>query len=201
MHVAPDAVAVTGVDEGESDEDETDEQPGAVRADQPAGSGERRPRRRGRRGGRRRRGGPEDGLVGSIADELGPTSAPEATSAVADFDGYALEPALPVVQPESIAPLPELQPASHGQPEAAPRPSPEAETAQEAERAAARRRSTVREKVSFLVNAPPEAAAPATHSPPEEQPAPPAPAASAPEATETQPRRAGWWSRRFGNGE
>ena len=34
---------------------------------------ERRPRRRGRRGGRRRRGGPEDGLAGSIADELGPS--------------------------------------------------------------------------------------------------------------------------------
>ena len=49
--------------------------------------GERRPRRRGRRGGRRRRGGPEDGLAGSIADELGPTSAPEAARAVADFDG------------------------------------------------------------------------------------------------------------------
>jgi len=201
MQVAPDAVAVTGVDEGESDEDETDEQTGEVRADQPAGNGERRPRRRGRRGGRRRRGGPEDGLVGSIADELGPTSVPEATGAVADFDGYAPEPALPVLQPESIAPPPELQPASHSQPEAAPSPSTEAETAQEAERAAARRRSTVREKVSFLINAQPEAAAPVTHSPSEEPSAPPAPAASAPDATETQPRRAGWWSRRFGNGE
>ena len=72
-------VAISGetADEGESDEDESEEQPGAVRADQ-APDGERRPRRRGRRGGRRRRGGPEDGLAGSIADELGPTSAPEA---------------------------------------------------------------------------------------------------------------------------
>ena len=74
--------------------------PAPVRADQAAG-GERRPRRRGRRGGRRRRGGPEDGLAGSIADELGPTSAPEATSAVADFDGYSSQPSPPVIQPES----------------------------------------------------------------------------------------------------
>jgi ribonuclease E len=79
----------------------------------------------------------------------------------------------------------------------------------EAEKAAARRRSTVREKVSFLSNVQTETAAPVTQSQPEPapassstsiaEPAPqPAPAAS---ATETQPRRAGWWSRRFGGGE
>jgi ribonuclease E len=193
--IAPDAGAIAGTDEGESDEDESEEQPGVVRADQAAG-GERRPRRRGRRGGRRRRGGPEDGLAGSIADELGPTSAPEATSAVADFDGYsAPEPSVPVIQPESIAPTPEPQPADHGHGEA--RASTQEETAQEAERAA-RRRSTVREKVSFLVNAQPEATSPVTHSPPGPS-APPAPAEPASE--DTQPRRAGWWSRRFGNGE
>ena len=84
---APEVLEAVGIDDGESDEDESEEQPGVARTDQAAG-GERRPRRRGRRGGRRRRGGPEDGLAGSIADELGPTSAPEATSAVADFDGY-----------------------------------------------------------------------------------------------------------------
>jgi ribonuclease E len=193
--IAPDAGAVAAADEGESDEDESEEQPGVARADQAAG-GERRPRRRGRRGGRRRRGGPEDGLAGSIADELGPTSVPEATSAVADFDGYSNpEPALPVIQPESIAPTPEPQPADHGRQEA--RASTQDETAQEAERAA-RRRSTVREKVSFLVQ--PEATTPVTHSPPGPA-ASPAPAESASEATDTQPRRAGWWSRRFGNGE
>jgi ribonuclease E len=198
--IAPDAVAIADTDEGESDEDEAEEQPGQVRADQAAG-GERRPRRRGRRGGRRRRGGPEDGLAGSIADELGPNSVPEATNAVADFDGYnPPEPSLPVIQPESIAPppSPEPQPADHGQQEARAS-SPHEETAQEAERAA-RRRSTVREKVSFLVNAQPEATPPVTHSPPEPT-APAAPAEPASEATDTQPRRAGWWSRRFGNGE
>jgi ribonuclease E len=187
----PAPVAGAVADESESDEDESEDQPGAVRADQAAG-GERRPRRRGRRGGRRRRGGPEDGLAGSITDELGPTSVPEATSAVADFDGVSPEPSLPVVQPESIAP----QPADRGQPESA-----QEETAQEAERAA-RRRSTVREKVSFLVDAQPAAATPpADHSQPE-PPAAPAPAQPAAETTDdTQPRRAGWWSRRFGNGE
>jgi ribonuclease E len=201
--VAFDAVAIPGViaDENESDEDESEEQPGAVRADQAAG-GERRPRRRGRRGGRRRRGGPEDGLAGSIVDELRPASAPEATSAVADFDGSSSDRSLPVVQPESIAPSappPEQQSADRGPAEAAPAPT-EAETTQEAERAA-RRRSTVREKVSFLVDTQPDAAASANRSQPEPSAAP-APAQPASEATtETQPRRAGWWSRRFGNGE
>jgi ribonuclease E len=75
------------------------------------------------------------------------------------------------------------------------------ETAQEAERAA-RRRSTVREKVSFLVDAQPqpEAAAPPANL---NQPEPStAPAETAPEPNEdNQPRRAGWWSRRFGGGE
>jgi ribonuclease E len=199
--VAFEAVAIPGViaEEGESDEDESDEQPGAARADQPAG-GERRPRRRGRRGGRRRRGGLEDGLAGSISDELGPLSTPEATTAVADFDGGSAQPPLPVVQPESIAPPPEQQPVERAQPEAAHAPAQE-ETAQEAERAA-RRRSTVREKVSFLVDAQPDAAPSAGHSQPEPSPAPaPAPEVPASEAAnETQPRRAGWWSRRFGNG-
>ena len=194
--------AVDGVvaDESESDEDEAEDQPGAVRTDQAPG-GERRPRRRGRRGGRRRRGGPEDGLAGSIQDELGPTSAPEAATAVADFDGVPAEPYRPAMQPEPVAPSPSLHHADHVQPEPA-RHSTEAETAQEAERAA-RRRSTVREKVSFLVNAQPtEAAAPVSSSSQPEPPAPapvdePAPAAG----DDTQPRRAGWWSRRFGNGE
>jgi ribonuclease E len=96
---------------------------------------------------------------------------------------------------------PELQPAEHRQ-EEAPAPAPvQDETTQEAEKAA-RRRSTVREKVSFLVNAQPEAVPPVDHSPPE----PPAPTATEPAAgtaatEDTQPRKAGWWSRRFGNGE
>jgi ribonuclease E len=200
--VPSEAAAIPGVmaEENGSDEDEADEQPGQVRTDQAPG-GERRPRRRGRRGGRRRRGGLEDGLVGSIEDELRPASVPEATSAVADFDGNPSEPPLPATQPESIASPPEPQPADRGQPEAAPTPA-EVETAQEAE-TAARRRSTVREKVSFLVDAqPPAAAAPVSQSQPVEPAPAPAPAQPVPEPTrEAQPRRAGWWSRRFGGGE
>jgi ribonuclease E len=200
------AAAEALADESEFDEDESDEQPGVVRADQAAG-GERRPRRRGRRGGRRRRGGLEDGLAGSIVDELRPASAPESSNAVADFDGYSpsREPALPAIQPASIAAAPEPQLADHGQhddrgqQEAARTPA-EAETAQEAERAA-RRRSTVREKVSFLADTQPDAAASVNRSQPEPSAAP-APALPASETTtDTQPRRAGWWSRRFGNGE
>ena len=195
-------VAVPGgvADDSESDEEESDEQPGMVRADQPPG-GERRPRRRGRRGGRRRRGGPEDGLAGSITDELGPRADPEAAGAVADFDGYTASSSLPEVQPETVAAQPEQAPAERVQPEPARAPT-EVETAQEAERAA-RRRSTVREKVSFLVDAQPAAAAAAVN---DSQPVAPAPApVAAPQpaeaATDTQPRKAGWWSRRFGNGE
>ncbi len=138
-HVAAEAVEGAAADDGEADEDEADEQSGMARGDQ-AANGERRPRRRGRRGGRRRRGtGAEEGLAGSIADELGPASAPEATSAVADFDGgssYDL-------RRRSISPAPPEpsnrdQPAVDAQPEPVPSaPAPE-ETVQEAERAAAR---------------------------------------------------------------
>ena len=212
--------AVVATDEGESDEDESEET--QARNDQGPG-GERRPRRRGRRGGRRRRGGPEDGLAGSIADELGPTSAPEAAGAVADFDGAPQqqpwqeprqEPSrheqprheqprydqpLPEVQPESIAPQAAPQHVEHVPQETA-RAAVAEDTAQDAEKAAARRRSTVREKVSFLADAQPAAATPVDHSQPE--PPAPAPAQAAAEApTDTQPRKAGWWSRRFGGGE
>ena len=188
--IAADGDSEEGVEDSAGDSE--------VRTEQ-AANGDRRPRRRGRRGGRRRRGGPEDGLVGSIADELGPTSASEASGAVADFDGYSPESApLPEVQPESVAQAPEQQPVETYQPEPV-RTSGETETAQEAERAA-RRRSTVREKVSFLANAQPEAAPPLHHSPPEPSaPAAPEPAPAASE--DSQPRRAGWWSRRFGGGE
>lgn len=199
--VASDEAETAGAADGDSEESVEDgAEDGEVRAEQAAG-GERRPRRRGRRGGRRRRGGPEDGLVGSISDELGPTSAPEASGAVADFDGYSSEQApLPVVQPESVAQVPEQQPAEPHQPEPV-RTSSETETAQEAERAA-RRRSTVREKVSFLVNAQPEAATSQPVDPtPTEPPAPAAPEPAPAAAEDSQPRRAGWWSRRFGGGE
>ncbi len=200
-------------EEGEADEDDTEEQPSVARTDQ--AGGERRPRRRGRRGGRRRRGGTEDGLAGSIADELAPASMSEAESAVADFDGVSSESSPSIAQAEAQAEAlgqqPQLQPSANGQSSGHDQPlehsqhetthaSAQEEAAHEAEKAA-RRRSTVREKVSFLVNAQPEAAAPVNLSP-EPAPVAPAPAESTPEAaSDNQPRRAGWWSRRFGNGE
>jgi ribonuclease E len=195
--VASDEAEAVGAADGDSEEGAEDgAEDSEVRADQAAG-GERRPRRRGRRGGRRRRGGPEDGLVGSIADELGPASVPESTSAVADFDGYAPEPHVPA-QPESVAAPAEPQQAEYPQQEPVRAPAPD-ETAQEAERAA-RRRSTVREKVSFVVNPQPAEAAAMAHVDAQAEPAAPEPEQPAPES-EPQPRRAGWWSRRFGNGE
>jgi len=201
-HAAPQQPAeVAGADETDSDEDESEEQPSQARSDQPQG-GERRPRRRGRRGGRRRRGGPEDGLAGSIADELEPTAAPEATSAVADFDGYSSQAAQPAVYPETNAPSPEQPVANRPSQEEAARPVAEAEPHHEAEKAAARRRSTVRERVSFLAQ--PDVAPLANPGQAEPAPVPatePTRQPAAETTTETQPRRAGWWSRRFGGGQ
>jgi ribonuclease E len=199
--VVSDQVEAADVADGDGEEGVEDgAENGEARTEQAPG-GERRPRRRGRRGGRRRRGDPEDGLIGSIADELGPASAPEASGAVADFDDYTPAPApLPLIQPESVSQAPEHQPAEPPQPEPV-RSSGETETAQEAERAA-RRRSTVREKVSFPVTAQPDAAMPApVHHSSSEPTAPAAPEPAPAGSEESQPRRAGWWSRRFGNGE
>jgi ribonuclease E len=184
-------------EEGETEEDESEEQPGFARGDNQGG--ERRPRRRGRRGGRRRRGGGgerEDGLAASIGDEMTPPQPSEVETAVADFDGGASEPAPSLAQPEpAAASVPSLQPEHHVAEAATPAPE---EPAHESEKAA-RRRSTVREKVSFASSAPSETPAPIAHQAPD-------PAASAPEPAaetnaEAQPRKAGWWSRRFGGGE
>jgi ribonuclease E len=202
-------------DEAEADDEETEDQPGAARADQPQeqgqeqGQGERRPRRRGRRGGRRRRGGgagadggldnaldatSDEGLAGAISDEFAPLPMPEASEAVADFDGNGSPPSAPEAQPEPVAGPAEPRPmAATSEPEVA---SGAAE--QQSEKAP--RRSTVREKVSFLSADQP---APVTAS----EPPQPAPVEEAPETAPTaesaadQPRRAGWWSRRFGNRE
>ncbi|NVN86108.1 MAG: Rne/Rng family ribonuclease [Rhodopseudomonas sp.] len=198
-----------GVDDGSEGPDEQD---GELRTD-PAANGERRPRRRGRRGGRRRRGGPEEGLAGSIADELGPTAAPEAAFAVADMDGSGSVPEpreyeapreteMPRESAIAIAPEPQPalvseQPKIREQQPVGDEPTPaHDDSARDTDKA--RRRSTVREKVSFAVEARPEAENHATvESQPEASPAPqPEPAAA-----ESQPRKAGWWSRRFGGGE
>lgn len=212
MHVLPEGTeAVAAGDAEGGDEDEGDDQQGAARDDQ-AGSGDRRPRRRGRRGGRRRRGsgGPEDGLAGSISDELSPAATPEASEAVADFDSHDAEPTPSLAQPELVAEPPEWQPTEAAPVEAVAAPEREPavaaaeDTAAEGDRAQ-RRRSTVREKVSFASSPQPEPAAPALVQSPAEETAPaPEPAAAAPEpapaATAEAPTRKGWWSRRFGGG-
>jgi ribonuclease E len=185
-----DAAGLT--EDAENAGEEVGGQDGEARDDQ-SPDGERRPRRRGRRGGRRRRGGPEDGLVGSISDVLGPASAPEVVEAVADFDSASPAPERQArayeseSQPEHQAPQPEVTNSSvQARDEAVP----------ESEKAA-RRRSTVREKVSFVSEAAP--VAPVMQNQPESSA--PEPQHPAPDASdETQPRRAGWWSRRFGNG-
>ena len=183
-------------DEGDAEEDEGEEQPGLARGDN-QNNGERRPRRRGRRGGRRRRGNGEradDGLAGSISDELTPPAASEATDAVADFDGgNSPAPSLPEVQPEPIAPAHEPQFTGQSAPAAVSPPVAEVESEKPSPR-----RSTVREKVSFGTSAPvADAPAPVVPSTPETSPEP-APDA---DASDNQPRKAGWWSRRFGGGE
>ncbi|MGY4478957.1 ribonuclease E [Bradyrhizobium sp. USDA 3364] len=212
MHVLPEGTEAAAASDAEGEDDEGDEAQGAARDDQ-AGNGDRRPRRRGRRGGRRRRGtgGPDDGLAGSISDELSPSPAPEATDAVADFDSHDAEPAPSLVQPELVAAPPEWQPIEAAAPvEPVSAPAPEAataaveDTAAESDRAQ-RRRSTVREKVSFASSPQPEATAPTLVQGAAEEAAPaPEPAAASPEPASTAaaeaPARKGWWSRRFGGG-
>ncbi|MBR0855315.1 Rne/Rng family ribonuclease [Bradyrhizobium liaoningense] len=206
----PAMVAGEGEEDAESEQDgeEGEDQAAQARGEQ-QGSGERR-RRRGRRGGRRRRGGSgEEGLAGSIGDELAGNAPAEATDAVADFDGVGGEAAPSIAQdehttePELSQPEPrtEVQAEAPAQPE--PAPASVAAEEEPADDKAARRRSTVREKVSFLLSTQPEPATPVAEA--TEPVAPPAPAVEpAPEAaseTPAAPRRAGWWSRRFGGGE
>ncbi|WP_283810241.1 ribonuclease E/G [Bradyrhizobium sp. Gha] len=204
---SPEAAVAAGEGEEEADTEQDGEEgeEQAARGEQ-QGSGDRR-RRRGRRGGRRRRGGAEDGLAGSIGDELGGNPPPEAADAVADFDGAGSETAPLIVQSEHIAPVETSQPESQSDQvpvETPVRSAPPAAIAEEepaVDDKTTRRRSTVREKVSFLSSSPSEPATPTATAP--EPVAPPAPEPTPEAAAEppAAPRRAGWWSRRFGGGE
>lgn len=198
------AVAGEGEEDAEAEQDGEEGEEQAARGEQQGADARRR--RRGRRGGRRRRGGGEEGLAGSIGDELTGNPPSEATEAVADFDSSGSETAPSIAHSEHIAPVETSQPEFQLQApvEAPVQPAPSAAVAEEepaSDDKVARRRSTVREKVSFLSSspsepAPPVAATPKPVAPPEAEPAPE-------EASETPaaPRRAGWWSRRFGGGE
>lgn len=205
-------MAGEGEDDTESEQDGEEGEEQAARGEQ-QGSGERR-RRRGRRGGRRRRGGGEEGLAGSIGDELGASQPSEATDAVADFDGFGSEAAPSIAQAEHIQaehttepqivqpePRAEVRTEAPAQPEPASATTTATSEEESAGDKAARRRSTVREKVSFLVNSQPEPATPVAQvTEPVAAPAP-EPAPEPTSETPAAPRRAGWWSRRFGGGE
>jgi ribonuclease E len=184
--------------EAEPEGEEGEEQ--AARGEQ-QGSADRR-RRRGRRGGRRRRGPGEEGLAGSIGDELAANAPSEATDAVADFDGFSGEAAPPIAQAEHTSQPQVTQPEPRIEATARPEPAPAAADEEHADDKAARRRSTVREKVSFLSSSQSEPAPVAQAAEPVAPPAPaPEPAPAAASETSAAPRRAGWWSRRFGGGE
>ncbi|CCD89511.1 putative ribonuclease E [Bradyrhizobium sp. ORS 285] len=215
------------VEESDAEDDESEEQPAFAQGeqtDQPGG--ERRPRRRGRRGGRRRRGGAEDGLAASIGDELAPASASEVEAAVADFDGNGAphhedEPAEHAAPVHAAAVVEVDEPAAATPAAQAPAPAvheteaPKAEAAKteapKAESEKTPRRSTVREKVSFVTEPKPESTATALNvaesnpAAPAAETAPSEPVATEPAATDgttpAAPRRAGWWSRRFGGGQ
>ncbi len=176
-------------DEAELSETETVEHDGAEQG------GERRPRRRGRRGGRRRRNGhetSEEGSVAAIADDLGPSEASEAADAVADLSGpprdFHHPNERPIPKREEAQPQPAYAAVSTTTEERHDAPSDDGDKRP--------RRSTIREKVSFFVEPSTDESAPAN---PSEPPAPAQPPAASSETA--QPRRAGWWSRRFGNGE
>lgn len=196
----PAMVAGEGEEDAESEPDGEEGEEQAARGEQ-QGSADRR-RRRGRRGGRRRRGGSEDGLAGSIGDELGANQPLEAADAVADFDGLGGETAPSIAQAEHVAEPQASQPEPRIEPPARPEPAPVAAEEEHADDKAARRRSTVREKVSFLSSSPNEPANSVAQPAETVAPAPsPEPTPEPTTETPATPRRAGWWSRRFGGGE
>jgi len=179
-----------------------------------------RRRRRGRRGGRRRRGREGEPFEPATSFE------PELDTAVADFDrpvaphpAYA-EPAADA--PAADTPPPPQAPAADSEPPPMPHAQAEPPPAQAeappaqpepppAEPEPSRRRSTVREPAPFFLGgdrpaesaaseppAPAPTPAPLASSP---APEPAAPSSAAESADPNQPRRTGWWSRRFAGGK
>jgi len=195
------------IDGGQDEHAETDTEASgeidAAPADTDGENGERRPRRRGRRGGRRRRG--EGGAAAAIADELDLPSEPEVAEAVADLADPSSDTPPEIPAPQDAGST-DGDDAGHEAPAAT---EAEAITSPEPEGAAKpRRRSTVREKVTFLSQPAQQAAPDASAAPepaPAAEPAQPAqdsaPAETPPSPADddgTQPRRLGWWARRFG---
>ncbi len=193
-HIAPDQVSIAAGEEfpvsaepaasGEDELVEAGEFGPQAPADESHREGDRR-RRRGRRGGRRNRhrnGGPERGHhetpeEAAAAEELTTTTPaePELQEAVADLDAApraVSQAPIAAEVPQPVPPVPPEEPA--------------------------RRRSTIRERA-------PVSGADENPPPPQtEQPSTPAPAPTISEsgdaAESAQPRRTGWWSRRFAGG-
>jgi ribonuclease E len=176
--------------EGEDSEDRT--QPGHPHGAAPAENGEageaRRRRRRGRRGGRRgRRGREGEAPLSGVENGHSPIEngqqaiEPELADAIADFGGPP--PSVAHVPPAHIPPTPEQPPAA---PVAVAAPDQ------------GRRRSTVREPAP-LGGATPQPAPTMTPAAAESHQA--APVDNAKVEDTTQPRKTGWWSRRFAGGE
>jgi ribonuclease E len=151
-------------------------------ADEHRREGDRR-RRRGRRGGRRNRhrnGGPERGHEtpenAATAEELTMTTSaePELNEAVADLDAAPRAVSQAPIAAEAPQPVPPEEPV--------------------------RRRSTIRERAPIGgadENLPP----PQTQQPSTPAPGPAPTISESDEAAESaQPRRTGWWSRRFAGG-
>lgn len=155
----------------------------------------------------------------TAADAEGANEAVAAESSDEPWLGKRHEPDAEDAPPAPLAPAAlaaEVENAEKAAPEPAPvanEPAPAVAEETPAERTA-RRRSTVREKVNFgsssepkpevstplAIEPAPVETAPAEAAPVEAAPAPaPEPQAAAEPAPEA-PRRAGWWSRRFGGG-
>jgi ribonuclease E len=172
-------------DDGAADGDETSV---VGRDDQHARNGERRRRRRGRRGGRRNRMERErEGAPG--IDDRDTLHEPE--RALASPEALTETPATEPTLSVAVADLDAASPAP-AETTATVQPSP-------AQPEPPRRRSTVREPAP-VVNS-------GEASPPPEAVAPPQSPAPQPVVTEVgegenteQPRRSGWWSRRFAGG-
>ena len=191
------ALAAEEGDEGDETSADTEEagERDDARADE--GGGGRR-RRRGRRGGRRRRGGEqEEGSVAALVAELAEPAEIEITDAVADLDRPAPQ-QIEISSPNDTPPAAPAEAAPVAAAEAPATPEVKEEAAAESAEPT-RRRSTVREKVVFASSDEPSSAPAQTQAPAAAEPAPAEPAATT-ETSPDAPRRAGWWSRRFGGG-
>jgi ribonuclease E len=214
-----------GDDEGSDDHEAADEASGERQSGEfsprdrdnggePRHDGERR-RRRGRRGGRRNRHrngdaapGQEHGEQQRVGQGYGSQAIGNQDRGGQDFAGNdsAHEPHGSPSERDTFTPAQELSAPPSTEPELKAAvadldaaPSPAAPSAPEPE--APRRRSTVRERAPVFSGD--ETAAPAPIAPPEPVHAaspPPAAAESNEAPASDQPRKTGWWSRRFAGG-